>query len=98
LTLAETANGETAIKGKLSSTPNTKFTIQFFATPPADGADEGKVLLGQKTVKTNDKGKATFTFTADPPVAVGENVTATATHKTKGDTSEFSAAEAVVAG
>jgi hypothetical protein len=46
----------------------------------------------QKTVKTNRKGKATFTFIA--PFGAGQIITATATDST-GNTPEFSQGHAV---
>jgi parallel beta-helix repeat protein len=80
----------TTIKGTLNSLKKKTFTIQFFDNPPSE--DEGKTFLGELTnVKTNRKGKASFTFT--PPggtLTAGDNVTATATNEATGDTSEFS--------
>ena len=71
------------------------FTLQFFSSPSADqsGFGEGKTFLDQKTVRTNRKGKASFTFTM--AVSAGQFVTATATRNSTGDTSEFSAAREV---
>jgi len=90
LTSATTASG-TTINGRLNSRPRKTFTIQFFSSPTADpsGYGEGKTFLGQKEVRTNRKGKRSFTFPAVLPP--GENmVTATATNNSIGDTSEFS--------
>jgi CSLREA domain-containing protein len=94
LTSAVIADTTTTVKSTLRSTPNTKFTVQLFVSLALDGADEGRVFLGQKTVTTNKKGKANFTFTTDFPAIPGDNFTATATNKKTGDTSEFSEAQA----
>jgi hypothetical protein len=91
LTSARTTVSGTTINGRLNSRPRKTFTIQFFSSTTADssGFGEGKTFLGQKEVRTNRFGKRTFTFSAVLPP--GENVvTATATNKSTGDTSEFS--------
>jgi hypothetical protein len=90
--------GFTTISGTLNSRPRKTFTIQFFSSPTADpsGFGEGKVFLGEKTVRTNRKGKTSFTFTPPAALSAGENVvTATATRNSTGDTSEFSRARTV---
>ncbi len=51
------------------------------------GFGEGETFLGQKTVRTNRRGKASFTFPTT--LAAGQVVTATATDAS-GNTSEFS--------
>ncbi len=93
LTSATTASGTTTIKGTLNSRPRKTFTIQFFSNSAADpsGNGEGETFLGQKSVKTNDKGNRSFTFPAVLPPGEGM-VTATATNNATGDTSEFSGA------
>jgi hypothetical protein len=93
---ARSSDGTTIIKGSLKSTPKKFFTIQFF-NPSAAGA-EGEMLLGELDVRTNRKGKASFTFVTLEDVAVGDAVTATATAFSTNDTSEFSEAETVVRG
>jgi CSLREA domain-containing protein len=91
-----------------TATTTQTFTLQFFGSPEADGTPstcgpsgfgtgkfgEGKMFLGQKSVKTDSSGNATFTFSTKKKVPKGQVVTATATNQTTGDTSEFS--EAVV--
>ena len=54
----------------------------------------------QRKVTTNDKGKASFSFTVsgDALAPVGALLTATATNDATGDTSEFSASERMAAG
>jgi CSLREA domain-containing protein len=88
----------TTIQGTLKSTPRETFTIQFFSSahPDPSGFGEGEAFLDQINVKTNRQGSRSFTFS--PPtgaVAVGKQITATATRNTTGDTSEFSAAQEV---
>ena len=91
LTSADSSATATTIIGTLNSTPNSTFTVQFFANPAADpsGFGQGQTYLGQLTgVKTGAGGNASFTFVA--PVAVaGEFLSATATDP-GGNTSEFS--------
>ena len=92
LSSATTAPGELTVRGKLNSTPNETFVLQFFSNP--DGG-EGKVLLGQKTVSTNANGDAAYEFSFARTVPKGQSVTATATGA--GNTSEFSAPRVAVA-
>jgi hypothetical protein len=100
--------GFTLISGTLESTPSTRkkkitFIIQFFSSPSADspsGYGEGKTFLGEIQVKTDRQGKVksdtgTFGFAPFQTVPVGQFITATATNKKTGDTSEFSEAERV---
>jgi CSLREA domain-containing protein len=89
---AVTSGGTNTLKGRLDSTPNTDFIVQFFANP--SGGDEGKTFLGQKKVTTNSEGKVSFTFSPSRKVGVGKTVTATATGSE--GTSEFSAPRTVV--
>jgi hypothetical protein len=94
VTSAKTGGGKTTIKGKLNSTPNKTFLIEFFSNP--SGENEGKSSLGQKLVTTNADGIAGFTFAPSQAVPVGQRITATATDSGR-NTSEFSAPRAVVA-
>ena len=75
------------VSGSLTSTPNTTFTIEFFA----DDANEpsGLVYLGSVTVRTNASGVATYTFNGPTLPAGATYITATATNPTN-NTSEFS--------
>jgi CSLREA domain-containing protein len=81
----------TGINGRLNSTPNRDFTIQFFSNPSTD-PNEGRTFLGEIQVTTNRKGNTgTFTFTTNRgAVSEGQFITATATRNSTGDTSEFS--------
>jgi hypothetical protein len=92
---ARTASGKTTIKGSLNSRPGATYTVQLFSNPK--GA-QGRMFIGQKAVTTDASGKASFTFTPAKAVAAGQKATATATNRSTGDTSEFSAAKGVVAG
>jgi CSLREA domain-containing protein len=85
--------GETTIKGRLNSAPNTTFALQFFSNPP--GGNEGKKFIGQKRVTTGADGNVSFTKEINPAVAAGRTITATATDS-GGNTSEFSAPREVV--
>ena len=87
--------GVTTIKGTLTSTKKTVFTIQFFANPST--GDEGEVPIGELNVKTNKEGKAPVNFISLHDEAIdGRTITATATNVTTGDTSEFSAPRTVL--
>ncbi len=88
-----TANGTTTVRGKLNSTPDETFQIEFFSNP---SGDEGKKLLDQRFVTTNANGDAAYVFTTSKALAAGQRITATATDAGR-NTSEFSAPRTVVA-
>jgi CSLREA domain-containing protein len=94
------ADGTSSVSGRLNSRANKEYTIQFFSSPEADpsGFGEGKKFIGQKSVTTNANGNASFTFKPAQRLSLGEFITATATLRTTGDTSEFSIARKVVLG
>ena len=78
------------------------FIIQFFSNPPIDPLStepyEGKTFLGEILVQTDRQGKVksetgTFSFSPFQKVPLGQFITATATNKSTGDTSEFSQAK-----
>lgn len=94
ITSATSTGTATTVKGTLNSRPRKTFTVQFFSNPA--GTDEGKTYLGQVNVRTNRKGKASFNVLG-PAVSEGEEITATATNLSTGDTSEFSDKATVVA-
>lgn len=72
---------------RASAAPIT-FTFQFFSNP---SGNEGETFIRERGVSTNSKGSTgTLTVALASPVAVGENITATAT-RPGGNTSEFSA-------
>jgi hypothetical protein len=81
------------VSGTLNSTPNTLFTIEFFANDASQPS--GRFALGFQVVRTNASGLATFDFFGPLPPAGAHFITATATDPTN-NTSEFSAASGVV--
>ena len=91
---------DATISGRLNSTPEKTFTIQFFSTPAGNaalfGSDEGVTFLGETQVTTNSNGNRSFSFIAARfVVSEGDFITATATRNSTGDTSEFSEAKRV---
>jgi hypothetical protein len=104
------STGDTTISGTLKSNPNQTYDIQCFlaAQPPAvpdpSGHGEGQFLMDQETVQTDANGDGSFSCSS-PILQVGQVVSATATNTSgtangtsRGDTSEFSENETVVAG
>src|SRR5262249_23620743 len=87
----------TRVLGALNSTPNTTFTLDFYASPGPDpaGPDEGARYLGSAAVSTDASGNATFDRTVVGATTPGEAVTATAADPA-GNTSEFSTAVSAV--
>jgi hypothetical protein len=90
----KSATGTTTIKGSFNSTPDKTFQVQFFSNP--EGTNEGKTLLGSESVSTNGTGNASIAFSTKKTIRLGQNITATATSTSTGDTSEFSAPRKVV--
>ncbi len=74
----------TTISGTFSGSPDTSFTIEFFASPDA------RDFIGETTATTNGSGNGSFSATLPAIVEAGRSITATATSLTTGDTSEFS--------
>ena len=85
------SGGATTIDGMLESTPNTSFTVQFFASTVCDpsGYGEGERYLGETMAITDGAGMATFSATPLGFPAGRTFFTATATDP-NGNTSEFS--------
>ncbi len=89
------AGNPSVIEGTLSSTPDSTFFVEFYATE-ATGADiqedliQGQRYLGGHTVSTDSSGIVEFEISV--PAATGQMdvITATATDQ-EGNTSEFSA-------
>ena len=103
--------GEVRVTGSLSSTPNTTFRIEIFASEAGDpsGHGEGQYPLGSFNVTTDATGLATFDQTlslADElfnllpsgmvPLSLSDSTVVTATATDPaGNTSEFSAMHAI---
>jgi len=84
-----TSVGQSSVQWTFNSTPNTQFTLQFFASPTCDpsGYGEGKTPLQTAVTTTDANGDSSGgTSLTVPP---GTSVTATATSPS-GSTSEFS--------
>src|SRR5258707_277721 len=66
-------SGRTYITGTLTSTPDSSFTIEFYASaaPDASGFGEGQAFLGSLSVSTDATGQASF----DGVVTEGDLVT-----------------------
>jgi parallel beta-helix repeat protein len=82
------------VSGTLNSTSSQTFTIQcFLASPDPSGHGEGRSPFAEATVTTSNVGNANFSCTDNTVgfLVPGQQVTATATNTTTGDTSEFSA-------
>jgi CSLREA domain-containing protein len=95
LSSAKTASGKTTVAGKLVSTPNQAYTIEFFSNPK--DTNEGKKFIGEKSITTSVDGLRSFTFTPATSISVGQAMTVTATRDSTHDTSEFSSPRKVVA-
>ncbi|MEG4932830.1 DUF4347 domain-containing protein, partial [Microcoleus sp. F8-C3] len=88
LTTATASAGSVTVAGTYNSTPNTNFTLQFFAnTPPGT---QGQTFIASIPVTTDAAGNAAFNQTFPAAVTAGQLITATATDAA-GNTSEFSA-------
>jgi parallel beta-helix repeat protein len=59
--------GFTVVRGTIRSTPNTDIIISAYATPhlDANGRAEGRLFIGQETVRTDADGNATFEVQRD---------------------------------
>ena len=81
----------TTIAGTLDSTPNSTFTIQFFASNVVNpsGFGEGQFYLGQsQTITTDANGSATFVSTVPVHANAGQIISAVVTDSA-GNSSEF---------
>jgi parallel beta-helix repeat protein len=91
ITAASSSDSTTTVEVTFATTPDTLFTLEFFANSAVNpsGYGEGERFLGSRWVLTDDLGNAAFTFTFDTAVPVGQFVSATATDPA-GNTSGFS--------
>jgi hypothetical protein len=88
-----TLSGTTAlVRGTLDSTPDSGFSIDFYANaaPDPSGHGEGQTYLGFVTCLTDGNGRGSFLFAVSGVVS-NQAIVATATDLDTGDTSEFSA-------
>lgn len=96
---ASVSSGGTTVSGNLNSLPNAQFFLEFFSNPQCDpsGHGEGASFLGSVTVTTDSAGNAPFQATVAAALT-GSSITATATHLSSGNTSEFSACQIATGG
>ncbi|MGP0065797.1 MAG: Ig-like domain repeat protein [Isosphaeraceae bacterium] len=80
----------TSVLGTLNSTPNTTFTIDFYANAAPDPSEygQGQTWLGSASVTTDSTGNVSFDDSNLAATSPGEWISATATDP-GGDTSEF---------
>jgi uncharacterized repeat protein (TIGR01451 family) len=88
---ATSTTGVTTVQGKLFSTVNSTFELDFYSNTVLDpsGLGQGAVYIGSLAVTTDSIGLASYTFNPASPVALNSIITATATDAS-GNTSEFS--------
>ncbi len=93
---AITSAEQTTIEGRLFSTPNTFFILNFFYNDSCDvkGYGEGQYYIGEALVTTDNEGEIDFSETFDIEVPDGKYITSTATDENY-NTSEFSLCFAV---
>jgi CSLREA domain-containing protein len=91
LTAAVNNASDTLVTGRLNSTADTSFTIEFFSNTSCDLSNhgEGATGLGTAVVTTNSKGDALFAENVGMVGSADKFVTVTATDE-NGNTSEFS--------
>jgi hypothetical protein len=93
------SGGTTRVAGTLHSLANTSFDLDFYASPPRQGAvpDQGQTYLGAATVTTDKNGVGHFTVVLPVATTPGNILTATATDPA-GNTSEFSKGQVITSG
>ena len=94
LGFALNGTNQTSITGTVTGSGNATLRVEFFSNPA--GTSQGETYLGFVVVTTNGSGAGSFTFSPTSVVAVGLDITATATDSS-GNTSEFAAPETVQA-
>ena len=92
--LVEAGQGSTVVTGRLLTTPDTPFWLDFYANPFCDssGHGEGEHFLGSRSVVTDATGKVDWFFDDLPDAPAGtQYITVTATRgELPFSTSEFS--------
>ncbi len=91
LTSATSTGDSVTVSGRLNSTANTSFRVEFFANTEASssGFGPGETYLGSGNVTTDGTGNTDFSITLPVSLPAGVSVTSTAT-SSAGSTSEFS--------
>jgi Bacterial Ig-like domain (group 3)/Right handed beta helix region len=86
------AGATTSVSGTLSSTPDSTFTLEFYASATADpsGYGQGQIYLGSTIVTTDANGNVGFVADGLNSIAAGDVISATATDA-NGSTSQFAA-------
>ena len=92
LNSAESHGSSINVNGTFNSSPNSAFTLQFFANESGDpsGFGEGEQFLGETMIVTDSSGNAAFEVSLEASVPAGWVMTSTATREPVGATSEFS--------
>jgi hypothetical protein len=93
---ATSSDTATTVVGSFDGSPDTLYTLEFFANTVANpsGYGEGERLLGTRNILTDDIGHDDYTFIFNTPVPAGQFVSATATDP--GNTTWEFAADVVV--
>jgi len=96
VTAAASRGGSTTVRGRLDSTPNATFELDFYANAVCDPSrnGEGERFVGTAPVTTDRRGHASFELILPTSLPAGQLVTATSTDRA-GNTSEFSACQVV---
>ncbi|HEV3339551.1 MAG TPA: MBG domain-containing protein, partial [Pirellulales bacterium] len=91
LASAVSYNATTFVSGTLNASPDSSYTIDFYATDQADqsGGAQGQIWLGSISVTTDNNGQASFDAELAASAASGTFITATSSYF--GETSVFSA-------
>ncbi|MEQ1829122.1 MAG: DUF4347 domain-containing protein, partial [Pirellula sp.] len=88
------SSGTFAVSGNINSTANTNFRVEFYSNT---SGSQGQTYLGFRNVLTDGSGNASFVEKFSATVAIGANITATATNLTTSNTSEFSSTKTTAA-
>lgn len=98
ITSAAVNGAQTQLAGRLDSTPNATFRIEWFrAIETSLGLAQANEFLGETSATTDANGDATFSFSVSQALPIGSLVTATATATATvpGVTSELAPPEVV---
>lgn len=90
--IASAYRGSTWVAGSFNGAALRTYTFEFFVNSVLDigGFGEGREYIGSADIMTLGDGTATFNIELPRITPLGSYITATATDKTTGDTSEFS--------